>query len=298
MKEKIKSFLKVQKPEIIVASVLAIAMLIALPTFAWFNHQRKVAELQKIQYPNSLYINAAYREDQIYFGLDTVDITEYKVDEDGQYITVDGVAQPIDKKEYVFSVSGANIDYFTLQLAHTNNNLFIYDIFEATQFSEDDYENLDDSDKALCVKYVTHNNSHTENPESALSVEGDPIVENAGTKYYKYGSQLTGEPIVGGEEQYPNGKYKNPGEGKLANGNSDNYYYKETYNTYSEVEAHAVPSYWQAQRVPISDNDTVVANKKPFCRYFILRITWNSNEQAANATKESDMVYLSVVKSN
>ena len=50
---------------LIVAAVLSVCLLIAIPVAAWFGNQRKAAELQKIKYPNALFINAAYREDQV-----------------------------------------------------------------------------------------------------------------------------------------------------------------------------------------------------------------------------------------
>ena len=188
MKEKIKtlgkSFLAlsaIRKIELIVAMVCTVLLIISIPVLAWFSNQRKIAELQKIKYPNSLYINAAYREDQAYFGLDTIDINDYKLTESGGYVTdVNGNAVRITEKQYVFSVSGTNTEYFILQLAHTNNNLFSYKIYNATQYDEAHYSELTPAQKANCVKFVTTNDSHTENP---LQVEGDEIVENAGNRY-------------------------------------------------------------------------------------------------------------------
>lgn len=293
IKEKFKTLSRIQKGALIIAMFLTIAVMITVPVVAWFTNQKKVAELYKIKYPNSLYLNAAQREDQEYFEMDTVDITEYQVDRNGNYITDEnGVALSIDHKDYVFAVSGSNTDYFTLQLAHTNNNLFTYQIYEATQY--DTYDDVPAEKKDTCIHYQTHADSHTEIGDDFV-VEGDAAVNADGERWYAYGRELTGEPTVtDGEVAYPNGVWLNPGTGKMANNDLNNYYYKETYGTYGTVEAHAVPSYWQAVYVPTSLDEEAAANKKNFCRYFIVRITWDASEQSANETKESDMVYISV----
>ena len=196
----------------------------------------------------------------------------------------DGNAEKITEKQYVFSVSGTNTEYFILQLAHTNNNLFTYKIYNATQYNQEGYDALTPQQKAACVKFVTSNDSHTEN---TLQVEGDEIVENAGNRYYLKGTEV-------------DGTYKNhrSAGSKLAIKDTSNPYYRETYGSYTNVEDHAVPAYWQKIDIPTSDDPDVRSNKKPFCRYYILEITWNDSEQAGNESKESDMVFLAVERSD
>ena len=73
---KIKELTAAKKIRLAVALLLTAAMMVAVPTYAWFSQQQKAAEMYKVQYPNSLYINAAHREDQIFFDLDAVNAFE------------------------------------------------------------------------------------------------------------------------------------------------------------------------------------------------------------------------------
>lgn len=109
----------------------------------------------------------------------------------------------------------------------------------------------------------------------------DPVNKvSSETKYYVMGDKVSGS-------------YKNNTDNaapispdNLAK--NDDRYYAENYGTNDNVEPHAVPSYWQA--VLPSESD---ANKQ-FCRYFILKVTWDPTVQATNVTKETDMIYFSV----
>ena len=98
-------------------------------------------------------------------------------------------------------------------------------------------------------------------------------------KYYVIGNKIDG--------RYLNNQNGLPvGADNLANNNDK--YYSENYGENTNVESHAVPSYWQAA-LPANPD----ANKQ-FCKYFVLRVTWNTTEQDANKKKETDMIYFSV----
>ena len=124
-----------RKIVVVTAVLLTIALSISIPVYAWFSKQRKAAEMFKVQYPNSLYINAAHREDRIYFNLDGIDVNNYLYNPDGTPQKDEhGNALKVTKYRYVFAVSGDNTEEFTLQMAHTNNNMFTYTIYPATQY--------------------------------------------------------------------------------------------------------------------------------------------------------------------
>lgn len=221
----------------------------------------------KIAHPNALYINAAHREDQVNFALGGIDVNDYQVDDNGN-IVVDGNNNPvkINEKRYVFSVSGSDTDKFILQMAHTNNNLFTYKIYEATETT------TKPSSGTTYVEYKA-TGEHTEND---MVFSGDNV--SAGDMlYYVKGNQITGE-------------YKNMAAGSSVAKNNDSYYSK-TYGDNKNVEEHAVPSYWQAE---INSSE---ANKQ-FCKHFILEVTWDTAVQDTQTAKETDLVYLSVERTN
>ena len=141
---------------IIFASVFTVAFVIMIPVYAWFANQKKAAEMFKVGYPNVLYINAAHREDQINMALDGINVNEYLYDTDGNP-QEDNEGNPIKitEERYVFSVSGSNTTQFILQMAHTNNNLFTYKIYAATE----------QTTKPSSGTYVEYKatNEHTEN---------------------------------------------------------------------------------------------------------------------------------------
>lgn len=126
--EKIKGLTTARKIQLCAACILSVALAVAIPVYAWFSKQKKAAEMYKIQYPNSLYINAAHREDRMYFKLDTVGVNEYVKDEHGDTVYENGKPVFVTEKSYIFTVSGSNAERFILQMAHTNNNMFNYTI--------------------------------------------------------------------------------------------------------------------------------------------------------------------------
>lgn len=288
--DKIKGLTTARKIQLCAACVLSIALLTALPVYAWFTNQRKAAEMYKIEYPNSLYINAAHREDRMYFKLDTIDVNEYAKDENGDTIYRNEKPVFVKEKNYIFTVSGSNAERFILQMAHTNNNLFNYTIYEAKQY---DYLSTNapagtDSDKIVpsgtadenVIEYKTNPSGYTENP---LVFADDPVNKNSSeTKYYVIGNEANGE--------YKNNTDKDApiASDNLAIKNGNNKYYSENYGTNTNVESHAVPSYWQG--VLNADPDS----NKQFCKYYVLKVTWDPEVQAVNTAKETDMIYFSV----
>ena len=238
-------------------------------TYAWFTSQKKAAEMFKVAHPNALYINAAHREDQVNFALDGININDYQIDDNGNIVTDEhGDPDKIKEKRYVFSVSGSDTNKFILQMAHTNNNLFTYKIYEATETT------TKPSSGTTYVEYKV-TGKHNEN---SMVFAGDNVSEGD-MLYYVKGSLITGE-------------YKNVEAGSSIAKNKDanniyDTYYTKTYGNNTNVEEHAVPSYWQATI------NSAEANKQ-FCKHFILEVTWDRTVQDTQTAKETDLVYLSV----
>lgn len=261
------------KVQIISAATLTLALSVAIPVYSWFSNQKKAAEMFKVEYPNSLYINAANREDQVEFELGGININEYVRDENKDLVLDETTHEPIkiDKKRYVFSVSGSNTNTYILQMAHTTNNQFTYRVYQATQ------TNAKPSDDVEYVEFKTNHEAHTENPLYAV---GDDVVnrDSDTTLYYIKGNEVSGN-------------YLNPdGTGKKALPSGT--YYSPNYGTNSNVDPYAVPLYWQA---------TINANQlsnKVFCNYFILEVTWENREGQTIEDKETDLIYFSVKRTS
>ena len=332
MKNIIKSFIALplkQKIMFVTAGLLTVSLCISIPVYAWFTRQRKAAEMFKVEYPNSLYINAAHREDRIYFNLDGIDVNNYITDRDGnivyKYYRDDveiteeqynenpagctKLAQKTTKYRYVFAVSGDNTTRFTLQMAHTNNNMFTYTVYAATQYdtsataadavkipvidAETGKQKVDAAtgelvytagDSNRIIEWTQNVNSHTEN---TIQIEYDEYTNSDTTpKYYV----MATTPVNGG--------YKNNKDNDNLANDSDRYY-NVNFGTNTNVEAHAIPSYWQADIAANVSNDSNyekgfrIDSNKRFVKYFIVEVDCSQN-QKGQESKETDLIYFSV----
>ena len=309
--KKYKELTLSKKVQLITAIILTVGLMSAIPVYAWFTSQKKAAEMYKVQYPNSLYINAAHREDQSNLKLDGININEYAKDPITGAVLVDENEEKIkvEKYQYVFSVSGSSTSEFMLQMAHTNNNLFTYTLYEAENFISCTENNnnetvtytlngqtitgsqktatISEEDKNRIVKYTHKANTHNEN---TLQVIGDNYVNDTESDLYyvRNVSAISGTNIG----------YKNKDTSKpFSENNTTNFFakkdvndsfYSKTYGSNTNVDIRSVPLYWQGNISVTTDSN------KNFCKYFILEVTWDDDEQAAQTAKETDMVYFSV----
>ena len=295
---RIKRIPKGTKIRFIVIFVITACLAAALPVYSWFSYQRKAAEMYKIEYPNSLYINAANREDQVNFKLAGINVGELRRDEEGYYLDANNervtsaeLAAAITKKQYVFSVSGSNTKKYILQLAHTNNNLFDYAVYEAEQTSSPP------SGNAEYIKYKTDPGAHKENPFIAIGTDvvvttaagqtNAPAVTTTAVRYYTKGSMVMRD----GDSATDKNRNTDTNAGVRLAKDSDIYFH-ETYGSSANVEAHSIPTYLQNE---ISNFET--DESKRFCHYYILEVTW-SGDRSGVEEKETDMVYLSVSRTN
>ena len=101
-----------KKVQLILASIATTILMIAAPTSAWFMHQRKVATVAKINSPAKLTLKSGAHEDIIQFQMSGINVGN-------------GTA---GYKDFVFSVEGEDKSDYYIQLAHTTNINFSYDI--------------------------------------------------------------------------------------------------------------------------------------------------------------------------
>lgn len=194
-------------------TVAATIVLSCIPVAAWFYFERRVGALAEIDSPISLYINSGAREIQ---PEDDGDIKQILLEEqkilylnlnDIDVKAKDSYGNQMDHKDFVFCVRGVLSSYY-LQLAHTTNNQFEYEIYKTC---ENDPEDPD-------IKTVVYYGAVTNNPYTYYFKTTDKIEFEAKNK----DETITSEDIA-----------------KI-----DDSYYKMTYGDYSEVDKYAVPIYW------------------------------------------------------
>ncbi len=277
----IKKMTRKKKIQLSLAILLTIMVIASIPVLAWFNHQRQVAELQKVKTPDLLYISSAYAEDVKYFSIPSINVE----DEDNTS----------KKMIYPFAVAGEYVSTFTLQLAHTTNIPFTYKVYEADAFvskaeAESDIaeknENLPEGSK---LTYKDDAIEYTVKAQWSMLNEYDfsqRTLEEGDTLYL-----VKGNPVAG---SYLN--ETTSGGRKIATDK----YQPETYEintesgvgTYTNVQPNAKPLYWQSgsiQSVPSPGG----WGSKPFFKTFIIEISW---DDTVHNDKETDMVYISVFR--
>lgn len=284
-----KSISKKQRIEVVVALLATVAFTIQVPSvYAWFTNRRQAARFERINSPNTLYITAAHREDVVNLVMDDINVSD-------KWIASDGTEYDMKYKDYVFSVAGERIDTFTLQLAHTTNNRYQYEIFLAERYTPQatDVEGRD------YVSYKVTNEIAEDVPYEADSIAtntvlyyrpklsapkesgGLPITLNETVKTDDETSDQIETNVYNGITF--NGHYLNGVDGETANRSIQS----QSYDSYPDkyIEEHANALYWQCTNVPGGDNTTNSA----FYVEFILRVYFNENP---TAFKDTDIIYI------
>ena len=277
-KSKKKNKLPVSKKiQLIIASMCTLAVMIGLPVYAWFSYQKQVAELQRIREPDLLYITAANAEDVKFFDLSSIKVE----DGEGNAIT--------EPEYYPFAVAGKYVHSFTLQMAHTTNNPFIYKIYEGTAYASQDDAETAAGEGGVVVEYKLNGEWDTLE-ENGVIFSGEPVpIEKSTTQtsvYIVKGAELDASKYGGGH--YLNEKTED--SRRLATDT----YHEKSYNGYNHLVKYEEPLYWQCTGIPsLPENSEYVGS--PFFKTFILEISWSAADVSADRIgndKETDIVYL------
>ena len=281
---------RMQRIQMAAAAVLTLSLLIGIPVYSWFHWQRELARLERIHAPNVLFVTAAHREDAIYLEMGTIDVNAR---------WRDGLGQDVGQmlyKDYVFCVAGDYVNSYTLQLAHTTNNEYRYEIFEAEVAQPEGIENKDYTiyemrrDFPAGIPEIEDHDGETGNAGEILyyRIRRD----DSDRKISLNAAQVNGESVtkstytVGGADISYGGHYLNQnGSTGLALATGD--LHDITYDDYNKVEIHSEPLYWQAAGIPGEG----AALKAPFYHEYILRVSWNAD--APTEYKDTDLICIS-----
>lgn len=146
---KFRKLEKNKKRQLVIAVSLLVVLLVALPVYAWFTHKRSIALTTKINAPTQLYITAGNKESVANLEMADIDV------ENGSY------------KDFVFGIGGTDVQNYQIQLAHTTNIPFEYEIYRAKDVPEADKNND-------TVVYV----SNEVNKTFYYNIDGDKISGN------------------------------------------------------------------------------------------------------------------------
>lgn len=279
-----------KKIQLITAAVVTVALLFALPAFAWLNFQRRIVKIQKIDTPNPLFLSAAHREDSVCFEIDGIDADEVFVDGYGSPILdAHGDEQNISYKDYVFSVTGEAVGKFTIQLAYTTNNAFTFEVYAADELTE-----RPAIASGVPVDFVTYTltGRTVDGMPELTAAKYHPDAEASDVLYYRINRSISENQAVIGSGGVYVGRYLNSTDGTAADDDALGIYLDKAYGTYGNVQSDAMAVYWQARNVSAFPGESN-PNKVAFSRHFILRIKWEPGT-LNNSAKETDIVYIAV----
>lgn len=272
--KKLKSLSLPLKIQIIIALALTAALIISIPTYSWFNYEKKIAELAKIKSPDNLYINAAHKEDIVYLDMSSIDVSQK--DPDSQ--------SPITSQSFVFSVSGEWVTNFTLQIEHTKNNPFTYSFHEGIIYATKDAMSADHSDwqernSDGSLKYVEYTATNIYDAKESAKIsdwpaypENDVASIEDGSTYYIW---------IGGDIKNKNnetGSYLSPTPALR----------EKSYESGTNYDTRVVPSYWQLNKILTGSDKNV-----PFYKTYVITASWTDVENIENYKKETDLFYIS-----
>ena len=215
--------------KLITTTMILISLSISIIAYSWFGNQHEIGRMQEIVPPNNIYLSAAHREAEINFQIGEVNTNATDT-----------------HREYVFSVSGSEIPYYVLKIAHTTNNPFTYEIYPAS-FATEPPPGTEGVDY---VKYTATGVHTTGSPET---------VPNDVTADVTYYYTINGAKI--------GGSYQNDLENSdplLADQDAD--HHDRTYLENDQVQKNAEPLYWKSTVREGSAN--------AFCHNYILKVDW------------------------
>lgn len=102
-----------RKKGAVASVILALTAVAVVPVIAWFYYQRSMQTMTKINLPYALQIGEGKANDITQLELNNIDVTQS------------------DHKDVVFCVFGRQSETYRLQLAHTTNIGFTYEIYPA-----------------------------------------------------------------------------------------------------------------------------------------------------------------------
>lgn len=299
--KKISAAFRNRKLQVITAALLTLSLLIIAPTYSWFKKQQEMARYEKVRSVNTLYITAASREDVKSFQIAGVDVSEKALWDLGNSQT-----QRKTYQDYVFCVAGDYVYSYTLQLAHTTNNNYRYEIFEAEAMGSPpaggvperdyiEYKITEDYDPAILSEITAKDIYTTKAAGDGLlyyrikkADNSVPVSLNAVNPTQNDKSLVTPSTYtVGGETVTYNGHFLN----RTTDFSANNTYHNDTYSEDEDkVDGNAEPLYWQANGISGGD----VTNSDSFYHEYILRISWDvsGNNAATTDYKDTDIIYV------
>lgn len=255
LKKLIKKVKKLSFP-VKIQLLIALICTMAIPVFAWFAYKDKIEVLTKIKEPPSINLASGGDDQAIYITLENIDVSAGS------------------QKYIVFSIEPGKYTAYDIQLTHTTNIPFTYQLYRVREDNE-----------SGTIEYTDHTRTEGEETELKYSI----MTTAPGT--------TAGEVILNDINPDDRSTGRTLGdEDDLATKNRRNYIVGEGAD---DVNQYVKPLYSVARRIPQLNQSDDDSEKRD---YFAIKITWtpgNGNESDAGYwnkaynNKETDLIYIS-----
>ncbi len=235
--------------------VIAILCTMSIPVYAWFAYQDRIEAFSKIKEPPSLNLASGGEDPALYISLENIDVNAAN-----------------HEKYVVFSVEPGKYSAYDIQLTHTTNIPFNYELYRIKQ------------DNNGTIEYTDH----------SINVDG-------GETELKYSIMTGAAGTTNGKVTLQDINQKNGTNRILGDETELTTYNRSNYNTETdEVNQYVEPIYSVARRIPqLSAGDDDSSDRD----YFAIKITWQVDPNIgaddvnywnyAFNNKETDIIYIS-----
>lgn len=237
--------------------VIAIICTMAIPVYAWFAYQDRIEALSKVKEPPSINLASGGEDPALYISLENIDVNTTN-----------------HEKYVVFSVEPGKYSAYDIQLTHTTNIPFTYELYRVRQDNENG-----------TIEYTDH----------SIDINGEETE-------LKYSIMTTAAGTTNGKITLKDINQNDDSPNRiLGDENELETYNRRNYNTGTdEVNQYVEPIYSVARRIPqLSVGDDGSSDRD----YYAIKITWQVNLNIgvddadywnyAFNNKETDIIYIS-----
>ena len=240
--------------------VIAILLTSAVPVYAWFARQNRIEAMNKVKEPPSINLASGGDDPALYISLENIDVSK------------------ATEKYIVFSVVPGKYSAYDIQLTHTTNIPFTYELYRIQENENGD------------IEYMDH--TRIVNPETGLSVES--------LLHYSVMSEMTDSVTTNGKILLSDINPLNDGSRILGNEDTLAAKNRRNYDTEDNVNQYVKPVYSIARRIrQLNENEDGSKNRD----YFAIKLSWTTTDSVSEGeshywdyafnNKETDIIYIS-----
>ncbi len=261
--KKIAEKFKVLSLSVKIQLVIAILVTSAIPVYAWFARQNRIEAMSKVKEPPSINLASGGDDPALYISLENIDVSK------------------ATEKYIVFSVVPGKYSAYDIQLTHTTNIPFTYELYRIQENENGD------------IEYTDH--TRTVNPETGVNAES--------LLHYSIMSGVTDSVTTSGrillEDNNPLDLY-NDGTRILGDENTLAINRKNYDTVNDDVNQYVKPVYSIARRIrQLNENEDGSKNRD----YFAIKLSWATTDSVKEGeshywdyafnNKETDIIYIS-----